>query len=352
MRRLATGTLLVLVLTGLAVFGVAADGSGGGSYTIRALFDNAAAAVPGEDVRIAGAKVGSIGDMDVTRDKKASIEMKITDSDFTPFHRDAHCTIRPQSLIGEKYVECDPGTPGQPELRKIPDGLPGAGQYFLPLRNTSSPVDLDLLNNIMRLPTRQRFAILIQEFGTAVAGRGQDLNELIHRANPALRQTNRVLQQLAAENRVLANLATASDQALAPLARDRRSLGGFIREANRTAEATAERQADIQRSIELFPETLRQLKPTLEDLGVLSDEMIPVLKDLNTAAPSLNRFIVQLGPFSTDSTTSIISLGKTTDVAGPVLQRALPVTKDLRKFASDAKPAAQNLDALTASAGE
>ena len=41
---------------------------------------------------------------------------------------------------------------------------------MLPLENTSSPVDLDLINNIMRLPYRDRLAILINEFGTALAG--------------------------------------------------------------------------------------------------------------------------------------------------------------------------------------
>jgi ABC-type transporter Mla subunit MlaD len=349
MRRLLTGTLLVLGLTAAAVFGVGAKGGGGGSgYTVHAVFDDAASAVPGEDVRIAGAKVGKIGAMDVTVDKKASVTLNITDAGFTPFHNDAHCTIRPQSLIGEKYVECEPGTPSRPALRQIRDGLPGGGQYLLPVKNTSAPVDLDLVNDTMRLPTRERLAILLSELGTGLAGRGSDLNEVIHRANPALRQTDRVLRQLADENGVLANLATQSDQALGPLARDRRSLSGFIRQATITGEATAARQADIQRSIQLFPETLRQIKPTLEDLGALSDEMVPVLTDLDAAAPSLTRFILQLGPFSSDATTSITSLGKTTDVAGPVLKRALPVTKDLRSFASHAKPASSNLDALTA----
>jgi phospholipid/cholesterol/gamma-HCH transport system substrate-binding protein len=349
MRRLFTGGLLTLGLVGAAVFGVAAKDGGGSGYEIRAIFDDVASAVPGEDVKVAGAKVGKIGEMDVTPNKKASVILHIDDSGFTPFHTDAHCTIRPQSLIGEKYVECDPGTPSRPELRKIPDGLPGAGQHLLPLKNTSAPVDLDLVNDTMRLPTRQRLAILLSELGVGVAGRGKDLNELIHRANPALRQTDRVLAQLADENKVLANLATESDRALGPLARDRRSLSGFIRKANATGEATAARQADIQRSIQLLPETLRQIKPTLEDLGALSDEMTPVLTDLGTAAPSLSRFILQLGPFSRAATSSLTSLGKTTDVGGPVLKRAQPVVQDLKSFAHTAKPVSKSLDDLTAS---
>jgi ABC-type transporter Mla subunit MlaD len=349
MRRIFAATLMTIGLVGAAVFGTGAGRNSGSGYEVRAIFDDVASAVPGEDVKVAGAKVGKIGEMSVTPDRKAAVVLHIDDGGFAPFHSNAHCTIRPQSLIGEKFIECDPGTTSKPELRQIPDGLPGAGQHLLPLKNTSAPVDIDLINNTMRLPTRQRFAILLQELGMGLAGRGQDLNALIRRANPALRQTDRVLKQLADENRVLADLAQQSDQVLAPLARDRASLGGFIRKANATGEATAERQADIQRSIALFPETLRQLKPTLEDLGALSDEMVPVLTDLGTAAPDLARFTIQLGPFSRDATTSLVSLGKTTDVAGPVLQKAQPVVRDLKSFANTAKPVSQSLDDLTAS---
>ncbi len=58
-------------------------------------------------------------------------------------------------------------------------------------------MDIDLIGNINRLPYRQRLAIIINEFGTALAGRGDDLNEAIHRANPALRETDKVLAILA-----------------------------------------------------------------------------------------------------------------------------------------------------------
>ncbi|MFL5896000.1 MAG: MCE family protein, partial [Thermoleophilaceae bacterium] len=66
MRRLLAGALLSASLVGLLLFGVAARDGGGSGYEVRAIFDDAASAVPGEDVRIAGAKVGSIGKMDVT----------------------------------------------------------------------------------------------------------------------------------------------------------------------------------------------------------------------------------------------------------------------------------------------
>ena len=349
MRRLATGALLVFALVGAAVFAVGATDTGGSTYEIRAIFDDVASAVPGEDVKIAGAKVGSIGEMTVTPNHKAAVVLEITETGFTPFHDDAHCTIRPQSLIGEKYVECEPGSPSRPEIKEIHDGLPGEGQHLLPLKNTSAPVDLDLVNNVMRLPYRQRFAIILNELGAGFAGRGQDLNELIHRANPALRETDRVLKQLADENVTLKNLASESDRALAPLARDRKHLSGFIRNANEVGEATAARRADIERSIQKLPEFLRQLKPTMQDLGALADEMTPTLTDLDRAAPGLGRLVVQLGPFSRSANRSLKTLGDAADVGGPVLQRARPVVQDLKSFAHNARPVSKNLDDLTAS---
>jgi phospholipid/cholesterol/gamma-HCH transport system substrate-binding protein len=349
MRRLATGALLTIALVGAAVFAVGATDTGGDTYQVRAIFDDVASAVPGEDVKIAGARIGKVGEMGVTPDHKASVVLDITDSGFTPFHDDAHCTIRPQSLIGEKYVECDPGTPSAPELKEIDDGLPGEGQHLLPLKNTSAPVDIDLINNIMRLPYRQRFAILLSELGAGFAGRGHDLNELIHRANPALRETDKVLKQLADENVTLKNLAERSDRALAPLARERGHLSGFIKNANEVGEATAAEQENIQAGIQKFPEFLRQLKPTLEDLGQLADEMTPTLQDLDRAAPQLNRLIVQLGPFSRSATRSLTTLGDATDVGGPVLVRARPVVQDLKAFAHSANPVSKDLDDLTSS---
>ena len=298
MRRLALIVLLVVALPSLLAFGIGADGGATSGYLVRAIFDNASFVVEGEDVKVSGVNVGKVKSLDVTEDKKAALTLDISEAGFQPFHEDGHCSIRPQSLIGERYVECTPGTDASPELAEIPEGEKGAGERLLPLEQTSSPVDVDLVNNIMRLPYRQRFAIIINEFGTALAGRGDELNEAIHRANPALRETDRVLAILARQNRILADLAADSDVILAPLAARRKRVSHFVVAANETGKATAERSADIQRTFERLPVFLRELDPTLRDLDAVAEEMTPVLADLESAAPDLNRFTQALGPFS------------------------------------------------------
>jgi phospholipid/cholesterol/gamma-HCH transport system substrate-binding protein len=349
MRRMIAIALVLIAVPVLLVFAIGAGGSGGGStYKVRAIFDFVRA-VPGEDVKIAGAKVGKIGSLDVTPDNKAAVVLDIQKSGFTPFHTDAHCTIRPQSLIGENFADCSPGSTKAPDLPRIKDGQPGAGQYLLPVQNTSSPVDIDEINDIYRLPIRQRLAVIINEFGTGLAGRGANLNDVIHRANPALRDTDKVLAILARQNRTLANLAKNSDQVLAPLAAKREQFADFFVQANKTNQATDERIGDLKASIERFPAFLKQLQPTLEDLSALADQMTPVISDLGQAAPGINRFIEQLGPFSNASIPALKSLGNAADVGRTALIASRPISNDLRQFATNADPVSADLEKLTTS---
>src|SRR5260221_11205009 len=124
---------------------------------------------------------------------KAIFVMNITDPGFQDFRSDATCLIRPQSLIGEKFVDCRPtlprapGSPAAPPLKQIESGQPGAGEYLLPLGNNGTSVDPDLINDIQTLPYSQRFRLIFNELGAGLAGRGKDIEVLVKRANPVLR---------------------------------------------------------------------------------------------------------------------------------------------------------------------
>src|SRR5256885_8475793 len=118
MRRLIAITLLLIAVPLVLVFGIAANDGGGSGYEVRAIFDFVRA-VPGEDVKVAGAKVGKIESLHVTPDNKAAVVLDIQKDGFSPFHTNARCTIRPQSLIGETFADCQPGSSNLPELPEI-----------------------------------------------------------------------------------------------------------------------------------------------------------------------------------------------------------------------------------------
>jgi ABC-type transporter Mla subunit MlaD len=349
-RRLVYIALLVAIAPWIVIGVVreATDDDTKEHYFVRAIFDNASTLVPDEDVKIAGAPVGVISDMNVTEDEKAAVTLRIDDEGFTPFKEDAECTIRLQGLIGERFVECEPGSAGAPRLGTIEEG-DGEGERLLRVENTSSPVDLDIINSIMRLPYRQRFAILLSELGTGLAGRGKELNEVIHRANPALRETDEVLAILAKQNRALARLAVNSDRALGPLARERERFADWIVQANRTGEATAERRTDIARGIDRLPAFLRELRLLMVDLEGLTDQGTPLLRDLGAAAPDLGRLIRAQGTLADASREACPSLGDALERGRPALIRARPLIRDLGRLGKELAPTSVDLDELTKS---
>jgi len=353
MRRLILIALTVAIVPWIVIGIVreATDDDTQDFYFVRAVFDNASTVVNGEDVKVAGVAVGQVTDMNVTDENKAAVTLRIDDEDFTPWKQDASCTIRSQGLIGEKFLECEPGSTGAENLNSVDEG-DGKGEHLLPVENTSSPVDLDLLNDIMRRPYRERLSILLDEFGTALAGRGGDLNEVIHRANPALRETDDVIKILADQNRDLARLAKNSDTVLAPLARERERFADFIVQANATGEASAERREDIRRGIALLPDFLRQLRPLMADLEGFSDQGIPLLANLDRAAPALGRLIKAQGTISTAGRESFPSLGDALERGRPALIRSEPLFKDLTNLGTQFGPTSKSLDELTKSLDE
>lgn len=353
-QRLLVGAFVVAVLVA-AIVAIGAGGSDDGQYKVRAIFNNASFLIAQEEVKVAGAKVGTVESLDVTPDLRAAAVLNITDPAFQDFRKDAECAIRLQSVIGEKLVECIPtqpraeGTPPPPPLEKIKDGEPGAGQYLLPVEQTTTPVTEDLIRNVMRLPYRQRLSIILNEFGAGLAGRGKDVREVIRGANPALREFDRVLKILARQNKVLAEGARSGDKVLAEWAARRKEVGDFIVQANIAAQATAERRADLERNFALFPKFLSELRPTMARLDSLSKEMLPVFRDLEPVAPEVSRLLTALGPFSRAGIPAFRSLGRTADAGGPALAAARPTVQVLGNFTARARSVTRNLASLLTS---
>jgi phospholipid/cholesterol/gamma-HCH transport system substrate-binding protein len=347
---------LALVAAVVAVILIASGGAGSsGEYRVRAIFENGAFMVNGEQVRVAGANVGTIESVNVSMPGetvaysktgrpvsvpgKAIIVMNISDPGFQDFRSDASCLIRPQSLIGEKFVDCRPtlprapGSKPPPSLKQIPSGQPGAGEYLLPLGSNSTSVDPDLINDIQTLPYAQRFRLILNELGGGLAGRGKDIKVLVMRANPVLRDIDRLFGILSAQRDRLAQLASDSETILRPLAREKTHFAGFLTNAGAAAQASSERGPALEASLRKFPHFLRELRLTMGSLQGFSDAAAPVFSDLGKAAPSLTDATRTLTPFSEATTVALKSLGNAGEASGPIFREADPVVKKARDVA-------------------
>jgi hypothetical protein len=87
----------------------------------------------------------------------------------------------------------------------------------------------------------------------------------------------------------------------------------------------------------------------MQSLGAFAGQATPVFTDLGKEAPSINRFIEELGPFSTAGIPAFQSLGAAAEVGGPALTKSKPIITDVGQLASNAKPLTNNLASLLTS---
>jgi ABC-type transporter Mla subunit MlaD len=329
MRRIAVTLALFACLAGTAVTIAGADD--GRTYKVE-LF-NAFGLVKGSELRVAGAKAGTITDLDITPQKTALVTVE-EDSTFPEFKADASCSSEPQSLIAEYFLDCQPGSSTQPLTGPIPAA------------SNKTTVQPDLAQNTLREPFKDRLTLLINEFGTALDANAENLNAAIRAGAPALQQLKQVLNILGRQNTTIAELNTNADAIFAQLANRREDVVHFIDNAGRTAAISAERSDDLSRNFDLLDDFLFELKPTMAQLGKLATYSTPLLSDLHAAAPGLNKLGKNLPSFNNGAEQSLTSLGGAAHVGKPALANSNDEIAALNQTSTKAFPAADQVAKL------
>jgi virulence factor Mce-like protein len=333
MKRIIGIGLVLAFATAITVFATgASSGSSGVKYWVE--LDDAFGLVSGGDLKIAGVRAGKIIAMKVDeRTHRALVEFRIDKTGFGSLRTDVTCQARPESLIGEYFLDCQPG--------QSPRALePGS---TIPVQRTSSVVAPDLVNDVLRLPYRERLGIIVSSLGAAVAGNGQNLNDAIRRASPGLQETDKVLKTLADQNHVIADLVTNADTVVNDLSNNRDQVARWVVMANRASSASAQRRSDISAGWRKLPGFLEQLRPAMFQLGRVADEQTPALRTLASAAPQLKTFFDQLAPFADVSRPAFRALGKASATGREAVTAAGPTVAQLNKFASGTPELAKNL---------
>ena len=355
-RRIVTVVCLLAVVA-IAFVGTGAENEAEKGRQVRIAFDNAFGLTEGGDLRVAGVRAGVTERFENSRGKEcqnppataqqiprdkprtcAIVIAKISEKGFESFRTDSRCDIRQQSLIGEYYVDCQPG--------EAPQELPDGGT--IPVQRTTSTVPLDLVNNVMRRPYRERLRLILAELGTGLAGRPEDLREVLRRAHPGLRETRRVLKILGDQRDTIRDFIEDSDTVVAELEDKKEEVARFIREAGETAEISASRRDNIAAGFQRLPGFLSELEPTMARLGELTDAQTPLLRDLQVAAPALDEFLTRLGPFTEASRPAFRSLGETSQAGISAFRESREEVDELRRLAAAAptlgKPLRQFLE--------
>lgn len=261
------------------------------TYALTLESESATNVNKGNEVRIGGARVGVVSEIEVERDEKtganrALLHLKL-DKVVEPLPKDSTFSLRPKSLLGLKYVDI---VRGDSEEGYSPGDVVPASQ------NQPEQVELDELADTFDAPTRRNQQMNLEGFGDALAGRGSSINQAIGEFRPLLEDIVPVMRYLRDPDTGLSRLVRELGDAariVAPVAEEQAQL--FVN-MDRTFAALREVAPQIQESIAEGPETLDTAiesfavqRPFLANTEALMRELRPGVRALRGAAPDLSR---------------------------------------------------------------
>lgn len=321
---------------------IAIGSSSGGRYQVAAIFDTAKGMVAGQQVKIAGAVVGRVDSVHLAPGPKARIVMSI-DHRFASFRADATCSILPEGLISENFVECSPGHAAA-RLAAAADGVP-----TVPLGQTTIPYSLQDVLGVLSLPTDQRLSLLVSQLGIGTAGEGGNLNALLRRANPALQASQRVFEIVDAQRDELASAVAQTDQVIGSLARRSSQVRAFVDEAANVAQTTAQHRDALGQAIQRLPGMLAAVRPGLESLDRAARNATPLLAELRRSAPELARLNTTLPTFARAGIPALQTLASAAARGRSAVHDAIPVVTRLNAVTGPLKTLGTGLDQLLVS---
>ncbi|MGX6447028.1 MlaD family protein [Patulibacter sp. S7RM1-6] len=258
------------------------------TYGLKAQIPDAAGLIVGNDVRAGGTRVGFVSAIAPRTGKDGSVGATITlklDETIRPLPADTRIEVRPRSVLGLKYVQLTKGR----SRRMLADG------GTIPLRYAAAkPVELDDLFNTFDDDTRTAAAQNTLEFGTMLAGRGDDLNRAIRGLRPLVDHAEPALRRLVSPQTGLDRLFPALERAAAEVAPVAQQQAGLVTGLSRTFVELARVRTSLQASIaegpralragtEEFPKQARFMRETTE----LARRLRPAFASISAASPGL-----------------------------------------------------------------
>jgi phospholipid/cholesterol/gamma-HCH transport system substrate-binding protein len=349
----ARGIAFAALLAAIVVIGVLLlGGEARTGYTLK--FQNAGQLVKDDDVQIGGRRVGAIGDIRLTNNNEAEVDIEV-DSEFAPLREGTRAVIRATSLSGiaNRYISLTPGPNNAPELE---DGA------TLATGTTTDIVDLDQLFNTLDEKTRASLQRVIRGSAQQFGDKGDQANEAAEYFNPLLSTTREVVNEVDRDTKTLQRFLVDGAKAMGALGEKRDELTDLVTNANNFAEGIASQNDAFSQALAQLPQTLRRgnstfvnLRATLNDLDELVDESKPATKELAPLLRELRPLVARAEPTIADLRTAIRRPGGNNDlveltrkqpelakVAGPAfenttkaLRRSTPVLDFIRPYTPD-----------------
>ena len=256
-------------------------GSSGRTYHL--IFQNGGQLVTGNEVLVAGQKIGTVNGIDLTDDANADVSITVDE----PLHEGTTAVIRATSLSGiaNRYVSITPGPNNEPEMA---DGA------TLASHNTTSIVDLDQLFDVFKPRTRAALQKVIQGSAAIYNGHTEGARRTYKYFAPSLNSARHLFDELDRDDRTLTQFFVTGSKALGTIAERRRELSELTVNANEALGAIASQNDALARTLAALPPALRQANTTFVNLRATLDDLDPVVTATKESTKNLTPFLRRL----------------------------------------------------------
>lgn len=255
---------------------------------VKVLIPNASEVVKGDQVRSGGFLVGLVKDLKPVTlpDGRTVAQMTLAlNKTIGRIPADSTVTIRPKSVLGLKYVQVTKGF----SQRDLKDG------DTIPVKQTSTPVELDQVLSTFDKPTRSNSRANLTYFGNAFAGRGPALNQTINNLPELLRLLTPVTANLANPRTDLAGFFGSLDRAariVAPVApsfaRGFTYMATTFDAISRSPQALRDTIAKSPATLDVATRSLHDQRPFLRDFAALSSDERYAARQLVLSLPKID----------------------------------------------------------------
>ena len=271
---LATGLLVVMV--GNLTFGA--------SKPYKAEFVDATGVVKGDDVRVAGVKVGSVTDIEIVDRTRALVSFDV-DADVS-VNLATHAAIRYRNLVGQRYISLS---------QQVGDTTPLEEDAVIDVRNTSPALDLTVLFNgfkpLFQALSPDDINQLSFEIVQVFQGEGGTLESLLgHTASVTKTLADRdevitdlivnlddVLDRIADRDSELSDLIISFKQLVKGLKQDRKPILDSLEQISALSEETASLVTGIRKP---FTNDIKQLRRFADNVNRNKGELDRALQVL------------------------------------------------------------------------
>ncbi|MGH3876594.1 MAG: MCE family protein [Actinophytocola sp.] len=291
----------VVTVTATAILAISiANVNLSATNSYQARFTDATLLLPGDDVRIAGVRVGQVEEVGIVDRKQAEVTFSVAADRKLPAGVEAQIKFR--NLVGQRYVSLTEGSGGNPNdvldpgeeipLERTRPALDLTELFngFKPLFRALSPNDVNQLSyEIIQVlqgegGTVESLLAHTASLTSAIADKDQVIGQVIDNLNGALETIN-------ARGDKLSNLVVQVQQLVSGLAEDRKPIGDAIEALGGLADTTSG----------LLTEARAPLKRDIAALGRLTN-------NLNDSEDVVEHFI-QFLPEKTAKLTRTVSYG-------------------------------------------